>query len=206
MGKLKTGIIDDHPLFAEAIAGFLHNYDWADVVFTGHDGASLFAYIAHHPLDLLLLDISLPDTNGMLMIPRIRETLPGLKILILSTHQPADIGLQQADCLFDAYVLKISGRKVLEDAFEHLRNGQRFFDPALKFPEPVNLSNTYRLTKREKEIIALITTGKTTREIAAQLYLSEQTIKTHRRNISEKLGGTGISDLFFKMNQLEGKK
>jgi len=201
---MKTGILDDHPLFAEGIAGILRNYDWMEVVFTGQRSEQLLQWLEEHRLELLLLDISLSNENGLEVLSLLKQKYPTLKVIILTTHQPADISLTLDSFPGDAYVLKISGRKILEEAFEKVLAGEQFFDPNLIVYQPPKSSNPYRLTKREMEIIALITSGKTTKEIAAQLFLSEMTIKTHRRNISEKLGSRNVADLFYKINKLNG--
>ena len=102
----------------------------------------------------------------------------------------------------DAYVLKISGKNILNEAFEHLKTGIKYFDPNIiqEKSREDSFINQLRLTKREKEIIALISIGKTSKEIATKLFLSELTIKTHRKNINDKMGTKGIASLLSKSN------
>jgi len=203
MKKIKTGILDDHPLFVEGIAGILHGYDWMEVAFTAHRGEELFDWLRTNTLDLLLLDISVSQENGLQILQQLKDQHPTIRVIILTTHQPPDVGLSLDTFIGDAYILKISGKKILEEALQQVLAGNQFLDPNLIAAKVKPTASAPSLTKREREIINLITSGKTTREIAQQLSLSELTIKTHRRNISEKLGGKNVADLLYKMNQLE---
>lgn len=104
----------------------------------------------------------------------------------------------------DAYVLKISGKHILEAAIESMKQNVVYFDPNIEIIQPVKdgFTTQLKLTKREKEIISMIALGKSTKEIASQLFLSELTIKTHRKNISEKLGSKGVADFISKSSGL----
>jgi len=114
------------------------------------------------------------------------------------------IGLNLNQFNGDAYVLKISGKQILEDAFKHLMKNQFYVDPNIVMNNTKTDSNIQKikLTKREIEIVRLIVAGKTTKDIALELYLSELTIKTHRKNISEKMDSKGLADLIAKTKNL----
>jgi DNA-binding CsgD family transcriptional regulator len=88
----------------------------------------------------------------------------------------------------------------LEEALDSMKNNKVYFDPNIIINKPIvdTFTAQLKLTKREKEIISLIALGKSTRDIAEQLFLSELTIKTHRKNISEKLGSKGVGDFVSK--------
>jgi DNA-binding NarL/FixJ family response regulator len=116
-------------------------------------------------------------------------------------YQPIDIGLSIAQLNGAAYVLKTSGKIILENALKSiLINDQSFIDPNVQSTPPIrdNFTDGLRLTKREKEIIELLSHGMKNKEIAQQLFLSEHTVKTHRKNIVEKLGAEGVNDLIYK--------
>jgi DNA-binding NarL/FixJ family response regulator len=162
----------------------------------------MFSLLRQHPIDFLLLDINLPPYNGLELLTKIKEEYRGLKIMILSMYQPSDIGLNLANFKGDAYVLKISGKNILEEALEGMKKGELYLDPNIIVAHTFEDSFTQqlRLTKREKEIISLIAIGKTSKEIAEALFVAELTIKTHRKNIGKKLGTKNVADLILKMN------
>jgi DNA-binding NarL/FixJ family response regulator len=199
MAKLSTGIVDDHPLFVEGLSTILSNFNNIEVVFRGATGGALRNFLSSSALDLLFLDISLGSENGIELVKNLKIDRPSLRVIILSTHQPGDIGLDMSTFRGNAYILKISGRKILEDAIHHVVNGKFYSDPGLTFPSYDQTQNPFRLTKREYEIIELIRQGHTSREIADMLYLSELTIKTHRRNISDKLNSRNVADMLNKI-------
>ncbi len=204
MKKVKIGIIDDHVLFAEGISNIITNNPLYELAFITNSVDELHRLISSNHIDILLLDINIPPHNGIEMISQLKSFYHNLKIMVLTMYQPSDIGLKILQFKGDAYVLKISGKHILEEALLQLTKNERYLDPNIIVNIPIedNFANNLKLTKREKEIIALIADGKTSKEIAAQLYLSELTIKTHRKNISEKLGSKGVADLISKTNQI----
>lgn len=204
MKKVKIGIIDDHVLFAEGISNIITNNPLYELAFITNSVDELHRLISSNHIDILLLDINIPPHNGIEMISQLKSFYHNLKIMALTMYQPSDIGLKILQFKGDAYVLKISGKHILEEALLQLTKNERYLDPNIIVNIPIedNFANNLKLTKREKEIIALIADGKTSKEIAAQLYLSELTIKTHRKNISEKLGSKGVADLISKTNQI----
>lgn len=200
MKTMRTGILDDHPLFVEGLSAILSNYPWIQLVFRGEHGTSLRHFLLEERLDLLFLDINLGKENGIDLVDECKKHDPSMRIIILTTHQPADIGLDMRQFRGDAYMLKISGRKVLEDAIRKVCNGESYMDPNLTISAEKSSENPFRLTKREYEIIELIRLGCTTKEIAERLFLSELTVKTHRRNISEKIDSRNVADMLSKIS------
>jgi DNA-binding NarL/FixJ family response regulator len=204
MKIFKIGIIDDHVLFAEGISNIITNNPSYELSFITNSVEELHRLLSNNNIDILLLDINIPPHNGIEMISQLKSFYHNLKIMALTMYQPSDIGLKILQFKGDAYVLKISGKHILEEALLQLTKNERYLDPNIIVNIPIedNFANNLKLTRREKEIIALIADGKTSKEIAAQLYLSELTIKTHRKNISEKLGSKGVADLISKTNQI----
>lgn len=200
MKPCKIGIVDDHILFAEGVSRIIGQKTEFELVFIQNTLDGLEDIIRSTFIDLLILDINVPPGNGLQKIEILKNNFQDIQILILTMYQPADIGLQMKDFTGDGYLLKISGKQIFEDAISSLANKIPYFDPnIIENTSEKQKDNPYiKLTKREKEIIALIAEGKTTKEIAAKLFLSELTIKTHRKNISEKLGSKGVADLLSK--------
>jgi len=200
----KIGVTDDHVLFAEGISNIIANKTDMELSFIASSAPELFELLKIHSIDFLLLDINLPPFNGIEILRQLKKEQPILKIMILSMYQPIDIGITIDNFKGDAYVLKISGKHVLEAALESMKADKQYFDPNILTINPVqdSFTNQLKLSKREKEIISLIAMGKTSKEIAGLLFLSELTVKTHRKNISEKLGSKGMADLLSKSIQI----
>ncbi len=204
MNKFNIGLVDDHLLFAEGIGNMLADKPFLNICFITSSVSEMNQHLIQQEIHILLLDINMPPFNGKDMIPQLKLNYPNMKIMILTMYQPMDIGLDIKEFNGDAYVLKISGKQILEDAFTHLMNNQFYLDPNIVIHTNKSETNNQKikLTKREIEIVRLIVSGKTTKDIAQELYLSELTIKTHRKNISEKMDSKGLADLIAKTKDL----
>jgi DNA-binding NarL/FixJ family response regulator len=127
-----------------------------------------------------------------------------MKMLILSMYQPIDLEQDIAKLNADGYVLKTSGKAILCNAIEAIKDGKKYLDPNIN-TRPLKkdaFTMSQQLTKREKDIIELIAKGKSNKQIAEALFLSELTVKTHRKNIKNKLGAEGKAELVFKSIRL----
>lgn len=208
MKKYKIGIADDHTLFAEGIGNILTTNTAVELSFIVASVPELKTQLQSNPIDILFLDVNMPPYNGIDVIPELKQQYKDLKVLIISMYQPIDIGLNLAQFKGDGYVLKISGKHILEAAIDAAIKGEQYIDPNII--QQSNAQDAFsiemKLSKREKEIISLIALGKTTRDIAELLFISELTVKTHRKNISEKLGTKGLADLLSRSIRYKNDK
>jgi len=204
MKKHNIAIADDHQLFTDGIAEFIGKMPDVKIVFTVNSSEELLKKLARYSIDILILDLNLPPDNGLLLIEPLRTQYPSMKIFILSMYQPIDVDKDFAQMNADAYVLKTSGKDILLKALEAVISNKKFIDPNLNNqPKKEDVfTMTQKLTKREKDIIQLIAQGKSNKEIADALFLSELTVKTHRKNIKDKLGAKGKQELIFKSIRL----
>lgn len=200
MQKQNVGIVDDHLLFAEGIGNIVGEMPFLTLAFITNSVDEMYKQLELHSIQVLLLDVNLKAYNGIEIMESLQKENRDLKYMIISMYQPSDLNIQLNHFKGDAYVLKVSGKDIFQEALLSIRNNIQYFDPNIKPIKAIedNFTNNLKLTKREKEIISLIAIGKTTKEIAALLFLSELTIKTHRKNISEKLGTKGLADLLSK--------
>lgn len=198
---IKIGLVEDHPLFIEGLRNILILNRPVHIVFVAPSKKELFERKNEcREIDFLISDINL---NGELCIEelsQIKSIIPALKIIALRMYQPWEIKLDLKDSIFNAYVLKNSGTKVLLDACKTVLKGQNYFDPNIEVHEKQINPNNVLLTSREKEIVAFLKSGKQNKEIAELLFLSEFTVKTHRQNIMRKLEVRNVAELIKKFS------
>lgn len=188
--KLKIAFVDDHPLIMEGLKGLIQKENDFEVVGLFVNGQSFLDYLEHNEINVILLDISLPDIHGIELCKRIKEHAPQTIVLILSNHIQRSIIMQSISNGANGYLLKNSSLDEILESICSAIDGNIVFSKEVKTiisqPAKNQLRGTMRLTQREKEVIQLIAEGKTSNEIAKELYLSTLTIETHRKNLLQK--------------------
>ncbi|MCJ8209771.1 response regulator transcription factor [Mucilaginibacter sp. RS28] len=199
MSELMTAIVDDHPIVIEGLKALLSNETNLKIVAGFCSGEPLLSYLAGHQLDLILLDITLPDINGIELCHKVKEISLSTKILILSNHTERSIIMQAIQNGASGYLLKNSSinelRHCIAEAIEGRICYSREVMEIISRPTKNGVQETPRLTRREKEILALIASGKTSQVIAQELFLSPLTVDTHRKNLIQKFGVKNIAEL-----------
>ncbi len=193
-------IIDDHPLFREglkAIIGRSNKFEVTGEAGNAHQGLRMAK--KYNP-DLVVVDISLPDTNGIQLTREIRDLLPETRIIIVSMHSKVDYIVEAFQAGATGYVVKESASEKLLKGLESVSKGEYFLDSAvshqvvkalLKFPgkeAKITDADYGSLTPREQEIMRLLAEGLSAKEIAEKLFISPKTVENHRANIMNKLG------------------
>lgn len=194
-------IADDHPFFIDGVRNSLSGHPGFQVIAAVTSGDKLIPAIKENQPDLVLLDINLPQQNGISIAREIRAQWPDIRIMLLTMYMPEDIDLNLQERFFDAYVLKNSGTEVLFYALEEMSRGHKFIDPNLhknSYHKDDNFARQLKLSTREKEILHLLIEGFNNKQIGERLFLSELTIKTHRKNIMKKMGAHNLADLLKK--------
>ncbi|MBO9732717.1 MAG: response regulator transcription factor [Chitinophaga sp.] len=192
-------IVDDHPIVLEGLQRLLANVSNITISGCFTTGADCMAFLEQHPVDIILLDITLPDVNGIELCKVIKEMSPGTHVLALSNHSERSMILQMIQNGATGYLLKnISAEELIACIREALSGLITFSKAAREImarPSLGELKDTPQLTKREKEILHLIAEGKTTPDMAAQLNLSPLTIETHRKNLIQKFQVRNVAAL-----------
>mgnify|MGYP000205061465 CR=1 FL=1 len=186
----KVFIVDDHPAVVEGIRTLLHhekNIEW-----TGHalTAKNCFDFIAKNEIDLLFLDINLPDGNGTDLCKKIKESYPAVTILALSNLNEAAYINKMLENGASGFVLKNADKAELLEAIEAVMNGQTYlsFDASVTLKKSKTVAAASpELSSREKEVLQLIAEGYTNPEIAERLFLSPWTIDSHRKSMMAKL-------------------
>lgn len=187
MTKQKLLIVDDHQMFADGIRFLIERTTDYEVVTILTYGRGVIPFLEQtSSIDVLLLDIDLPDMSGFDLAKRIRQTHPTIKILALSMLNDAQSIGQMMEAGANGYCIKSAGSDELFAAIRAVNEGQLYL-PSDYVPSPANTLVT-GLSGRETEIVQLIAEGFSTKQIAEKLFLSARTIETHRKNIYRKLG------------------
>ncbi|UGU17408.1 response regulator transcription factor [Sinomicrobium kalidii] len=187
---IQVFITDDHPIVLEGIKNLLSTRD--EIVLAGifQNSKDTLEALANDLPDLLLLDINLPDISGIELTKQIRDTYPELKIIVLSVHnEKAVIGsvLQNGA---NGYVLKNSIGDEIIQAIHQVLDGITYMCRQTREiyhnQDSNGLDTIPKITRREKEILQLVTEGYTSSQIAEKLFISPHTVETHRKNLMEK--------------------
>lgn len=184
-------IADDHQIVAGGIEAILNTSEALKVVGAVDNGQKVLDTLATSPVDLVLMDINMPVMNGIDCTRKIKAQYPKVKVIILTMYNRKQFIRELFEVGADGCVLKSNSGKELLTAIERVVSGKTYFDQLNDFIDAPKEFKEFRLSEREIEIIELIAEGATSREIANRLFISEHTVKTHRKNIFQK---TNVSD------------
>ena len=194
--KIKIIIIDDHRLFSDGLCAMLAPEPGIDVLDCIYDSREASRKVEILKPDVVLADFNMPYINGIELTKLLREKNPDLKILILSMYKEERYIDMFRKAGISGYVLKTASAKDVMTGIEAVHAGQQYFPPTYSKSDHSkdDFLKTLKISNREMEVINLIKTGLTTKEIADKLNLSFYTVETHRKNIKLKAGLKGESD------------
>ena len=199
MSKIRIFLVDDHQLVRDGIKALLISSDDLTILGEASSGKECFEKIAQAPPDILILDISLPDTNGIEVTKRITAEFPGTRVLILSMYTDEDFIFNAVKAGARGYLPKNTSREELLNAIHTIYEGEEFFADSIsrimlksyvrkaKEDEVQPQRGPVPLTTREIEILKLFAEGFINKEISDQLDISIRTVETHKNHIMKKL-------------------
>lgn len=192
-------IIDDHRLFAEGLRSLLVSWGYTAVDVLTAD-SDLLKMIRDYKPALMLVDITMNDIDGIVLSAQVKKLYPAIKILIISMHARRIFIEKALQAGVDGYIIKNASEEELRSAVVGLLEGGRFFSSQIKEvlvngTSTATAVNDVILTRREKDILRLIAEGYSTKEIADRLFLSINTVETHRKNILFKSGLRNMAHL-----------
>jgi len=199
--KIALGIVDDHQIVIDGLKSLLHGYDQFEVVIECTQPLEMISLIEKRSIDILLTDVMMPGLNGAELSKLVHEKFPEIKILALSMSGQGDLVNQMIDDAdISGYVLKNIGKQELVRALEKISGGGIYFSEEVlqemsRASEMKKENVEAHLTAREIEIIQLIEKELSNKQIAEQLFLSERTIETHRKNIFRKTNTSSVIGL-----------
>lgn len=197
-------IVDDHPIVIEGLNTLLSGLDHIHISSCFKNGAELLAYPDLNKIDILLMDVFLPDINGIDLCARIKKLHPRIIVLGMSSQSERSIVLQLIRNGAGGYLLKSASKDEFKECINEALAGKLSFSADVR--EIVNRTDVSdlvmvpRLTRREKEIVQLLILGKSTQEISEALFLSFLTVQTHRRNLLNKYQVKNLVELINMVN------
>jgi len=194
MSDITIYIADDHAIVVEGLTEILRSKPDLKIIGTAGNGEDVMRLMDNKRADLVIMDINMPVMNGIQCTEWIKKNYPQTKVIILTMFPEKSYVDQLIAAGADGCLLKSRGSKDLLDAIERVMNSMSYFDRLRDFSQQNN-HPVYNLSEREVEIIRLIVNGATSAEIADKLFISEHTVKTHRKNIFKKAGINSISQL-----------
>ena len=184
-------IAEDHPLVREGIRSYLERSTYHEVVAECASGLTALAKVSELNPDIILVDLRLPEMDGIEVIRRVRQEHPLTKVLVVSMHAGTAYVVRAIRNGAHGYLLKNSDIQDLARAVDLILDGGSYFSPSIAsiIDETGELDDPYeQLTTREREVLQLVAEGKTATDIKDVLYISARTVEKHRSNLMKKLG------------------
>ncbi len=183
-------IVDDHVVVVEGIFSLLQTEKDFEMAGYASNATSCLQYFTNHTADVILMDISLPDMNGIDLCRLIKKKYPGIMVLALSTFNQGSYIRKMMESGASGYLLKNAGKQEIIEAIKLVIKGKTYlsFDAGQSLKSDTQQQNAIPpLTKREKEVLIHIAEGLTNPQIAEKLFISIDTVDTHRKNLHAKL-------------------
>jgi len=184
-------IVDDHPMVIAGLQQLLSSLDFVQVKATASGAGEAMDRLKAQTIDIVLLDINLPDINGIDFCKKIKCAFPEVKIVGLSTFSERSYILRMLDNGASGYLIKSASAQEIENALRTVLDGKLYLSLAMEHmlqpATSLQAGSLPALTRREKEVLQLIANGKTNTQIAAELFISPLTVDSHRKNLLTKL-------------------
>jgi DNA-binding NarL/FixJ family response regulator len=179
----------------EGIRSLLQNEKSVELIGHAMNAESCIAFLKIHQPDVILMDINLPDKNGIELCREVKEQYPGIFILGLSTFNQQSFVQKMIEHGASGYVLKNASGKELLDAIRTVSNGKIYMSFEVEQILKTKPDSEIIITRREMEVLVLIAEGMTNNEIAKKLFISITTVDTHRKNLLEKFSARNTAEL-----------
>ena len=185
--RIRVMAIDDHPLLREGIAAVMQGEEDIELVAEGTGGKEAIDLFRLHRPDVTLMDLQMPDMNGIDAMTAIRSDFPSARFIVLTTYQGDVQALRALKAGASGYLLKNMLRKELLETIRAVHAGRKRIPPEIAAELADHVTDD-ALSDREVEVLRRVATGHSNKIIAAQLIVSEATVKGHMKSILSKLG------------------
>ena len=199
--RIKLLLVDDHPVVRKGISSCLSRHAHLNIIGEAADGQEALRKARELLPDLILMDIDIPQMNGLMVTEVLKKELPEIKVLILSMHNTTEYVMRIVQSGARGYVLKEASTEELLRAIETVNAGETFFSPDVarvalnQFMRGGKNPADIQLTTREREVLILIAEGLSNKEIASKLGVGVRTVETHRERIMRKLNIHSVAGL-----------
>jgi len=202
--RIRLLIVDDHQVVIDGVKAMFEQHPTIEIVAEALTGKTAISTLRDGTIEVVLLDINLPDKSGIEVCKEIKKTQPSTKVIALTMHSESAYISKMAKAGVDGYILKNSGKAEIIQAIEHVMTGQQFFSQAVtqsllsgmhQPKKPTSSDFIQKLTRREKEVLRLIVGEQTTEEIAQTLFISSSTVISHRKSLLRKLNAKNSAGL-----------
>jgi len=199
MEKIKIIIVDDHAIIRDGISAMLKYDDDIQVVAEAANGLDAIIQVEHHGPDVVLMDIIMPEMNGIEALKKMKNTAGDTKVILLSMEISEQFISEALEYGVSGYLPKDVRKGTLISAIKKVNDGEEFFDPKVSeaifknfYKKKTKGSSTIvkgsgKLSKREEEVLTLICKGHNNQEISDMLFISVRTVDAHRSHIMQKL-------------------
>lgn len=191
--SVKVMVVDDHPLFRRGLMAYFDAMSRYEVVAQAGSGSEALTILESNDIDILLVDINLPDFDGFELLIEVEHRLDQLKVVILTMHDEAPYAKRAFDLGASAYLVKDDAEDLLGECLEAIESGKLYC--SLGDIEHLSPTDQAELSEAERRVFNHVASGMSSYEIAAHLNLSVRTIDNHRANIAKKLGLRGSNAL-----------
>ncbi len=199
--KINVLIADDHAIVRQGLKQILSETEDMLVTVEADDGAEALGLARQQPWDVFLLDVSMPNRNGIDTLKQLKKEFPRLPVLILSMHPEEQYAVRALKAGASGYLTKQSAPEQLVNAIRQVASGKKYLSPAVAqqladaISEDTEKSPHERITDREYQVLKLIAAGKTLTQIAETLNLGVATVSTYRARLLEKMGLRSTAEL-----------
>ena len=202
--SLRILLADDHRIMREGLRSLLEKQPGMQVIAEAENGITTVQLSRKFKPDVVLMDIIMPDLNGIEATRQIVAELPDVKIIALSMHSDSKFVTEMLSVGASGYLLKDSAFEELGNALRTVVNNKTYLSPKIASLVAKDYSSRIStksppaspvLTNREREVLTILAEGKTTKQVASSLNVSVKTIETHRKKIIDKLGFNSIAEL-----------
>lgn len=203
MNKIRLVIIDDHDMVRQGLESVISTFDQFEIIGTANSGKAGLALIEDLKPDIALVDIIMPDINGIEVAKKIKRDYEEVKVLMLSMEVSSEYVKSAFQNQVDGYLPKNADIKVLAEAIKTIAQGEKYYDEKIKEyifkffvgEESLAVPKIDQLSEREVQVLKLISEGVTNKKIGETLFISPKTVEAHRNNILRKLHLHSTADL-----------
>ena len=196
--RMKILLVDDHTILLDGVKSLLSKEDDLEIVGQAGSAEAALEFLKKQDVDLIITDYSMPGMDGLSLLNTVKRIAPNTKIILLSMHDEVHLVKEILKAGVNGYVLKKDTHKELLNAIHDVHNGKVYLSSDVNKMLITNLNNPDEgklLTDREREILKLIAKEYTNKDIAEELFISERTVETHRKNIFKKTATNSLVGL-----------